>query len=333
MKLSFLYKSIFFFCFFLLSFSVSAQFEKGMKEYKGMRYKIHQKGKGKALTDSSIFQIHMSIFNSADSILRETYTEEFPTIINLREDFMREMPLVELLMKGKMGDSLTIFTHVDSIFQGSAAASRPDFIPEGSWIRQELQLVKSYTLQEYKDIKKEIEKSMQQEQEEDTEEVVMEEQNQKEDEIETNEENEQETTTQKDPNTYYIDDNQEDYIENVYMKLNDITDYKKTESGLFYRIEKQGTLVKKGDKLRVHYEGTFLMSGEKFDSSFDRGEPFEVTVEMGNLIQGWEEGIPLIGKGGKGTLYIPAKLAYGKEKTANIPPNSILIYRIEILEK
>lgn len=106
---------------------------------------------------------------------------------------------------------------------------------------------------------------------------------------------------------------------------------KSTESGLLYRIEKagEGDKVEPTDTVKVHYEGK-LINGDVFDSSVQRGEPIE--FQLNQLIPGWIEGIPLIKKGGKIELVIPAELAYGDRATGNIPPNSTLVFDIQLLD-
>lgn len=302
-----MYKFIAIFCFFLIPLSVSAQFEKGMTEYKGMRYKIREVGKGTTLTDSSIIQVHLKVFNNMDSLLQSTYTEEMPSIINLRKEESRQTNVMEILMKGNIGDSLTVFTNVDSLFRDEIA--RPNVIPKGSWIRQEFHIVRDYTLRQYAEVMMLKLLKQDEEQEEFSQQVII-----------------------QQHKTDSILKTQIEYIENIYFVEKGITDYKKTESGLFYKIEKEGITLKKGDKVKVDYEANLLMTGEKFDSSFGR-EPFGFVIGQEEVIKGWDEGIPLIGKGGKGTLYIPAKLGYGSENVSKqISPNSILIYRVEVLE-
>lgn len=111
------------------------------------------------------------------------------------------------------------------------------------------------------------------------------------------------------------------------------SEYQKTESGLKYKVLKEGTGVTpaKGDRIVVHYTGT-LEDGTKFDSSVDRGKPFEFNVGMGKVIKGWDEGLLMMKEGGKRILVIPPDLAYGSRKMANIPPNSTLIFEVELLE-
>ena len=93
-----------------------------------------------------------------------------------------------------------------------------------------------------------------------------------------------------------------------------------------------GEEAKPGDKVSVHYSGT-LTDGTKFDSSIDRGTPFEFTIGEGSVIQGWEIGVTGMKVGGKRKLTIPPDLGYGSEGAGDdIPPNSTLVFEIELLE-
>lgn len=104
-----------------------------------------------------------------------------------------------------------------------------------------------------------------------------------------------------------------------------------TASGLQYKVLKAGT-GKQADatsRVKVHYHGTTI-DGKVFDSSVDRGEP--ITFGLQNLIQGWQEGIPLMKEGAKYKFFIPAALAYGEDASPSIGPNQALIFEIELLE-
>jgi len=81
----------------------------------------------------------------------------------------------------------------------------------------------------------------------------------------------------------------------------------------------------------VHYTGK-LVNGKVFDSSVQRGVPFEFTLGRGMVIHGWDEGIALMKVGEKGTLVIPSALGYGARGAgAAIPPNSVLIFDVELV--
>jgi len=91
-----------------------------------------------------------------------------------------------------------------------------------------------------------------------------------------------------------------------------------------------GAEAQNGSTVSVHYVGT-LQSGVKFDSSRDRGEPFVFTIGAGQVIQGWELGITGMKVGGVRKLVIPPELAYGERDLGAIPPNSTLLFEVELL--
>jgi FKBP-type peptidyl-prolyl cis-trans isomerase len=92
-----------------------------------------------------------------------------------------------------------------------------------------------------------------------------------------------------------------------------------------------GAEAKTGDTVSVHYTGT-LADGKKFDSSHDRGEPFEFTVGAGEVIEGWEKGITGMKVGGKRRLVIPPEMAYGETGSPPIiPPNATLTFEVELV--
>ncbi len=93
----------------------------------------------------------------------------------------------------------------------------------------------------------------------------------------------------------------------------------------------EGPEVEGGDVVEVHYTGR-LENGEVFDSSLARGEPFSFEVGAGQVIEGWEQGLVGMQVGGERELTIPPELGYGEQGSPpNIPPNSTLIFDIELL--
>ena len=103
-------------------------------------------------------------------------------------------------------------------------------------------------------------------------------------------------------------------------------------SGLQYKVvasgPKDGPSPKLGDIVKVHYQGK-LLDGTVFDSSFARGKPAIMPAD--GLIQGWLEALPLMKVGDEWTLYIPPELGYGARDMGEIPPDSVLVFRLRLL--
>jgi peptidylprolyl isomerase len=123
--------------------------------------------------------------------------------------------------------------------------------------------------------------------------------------------------------------------EAVVAKMWDVdsTLFKTTASGLKYAIVKEGdgALVGKEKQITVHYSG-FLLDGNRFDSSVERDEPFTFIAGVGQVIPGWDEGVQLLKKGSKARFIVPSNLAYGDRDLGKIPPNSTLIFDVEVLD-
>ncbi len=117
----------------------------------------------------------------------------------------------------------------------------------------------------------------------------------------------------------------------------DLSAATRTRSGLGILDVREGTgeAASSGRTARVHYTGWLLENGtrgKKFDSSRDRGQPFEFPLGAGRVIKGWDEGVATMKVGGQRTLVVPADLGYGARGAGNvIPPNAVLVFDVELL--
>lgn len=123
--------------------------------------------------------------------------------------------------------------------------------------------------------------------------------------------------------------NPRDFLESFHKFPN--SRFKNTPSGLAIAVlaNGSGTSAVKGAMVKVRYTG-WLENGTKFDSSEDKGQPFEFRLGSGQVIQGWEEALAGAKAGERRQIVIPASLAYGSRQVGNIPPNSTLIFNIEV---
>ena len=111
--------------------------------------------------------------------------------------------------------------------------------------------------------------------------------------------------------------------------------FQTTSSGLQIQDSTVGSgdTAQAGKSVSVHYTGTLYPSGKKFDSSLDRGEPFEFNLGAGQVIKGWDEGVAGMKVGGKRVLIIPANLGYGDMGAPPvIPPGATLKFEVELLK-
>jgi FKBP-type peptidyl-prolyl cis-trans isomerase FklB len=102
-------------------------------------------------------------------------------------------------------------------------------------------------------------------------------------------------------------------------------------SGLQYEVlvAGEGAKPSRNDQVRTHYHGT-LIDGTVFDSSYERGQPAEFPV--GGVIAGWIEALQLMNTGSKWRLHVPSELAYGGQAVGSIPPHSVLVFDVELLD-
>ena len=94
----------------------------------------------------------------------------------------------------------------------------------------------------------------------------------------------------------------------------------------------EGAAAKPGDHVTVHYVGVSFSNGKQFDSSWDRGAPFDFPLGAGRVIQGWDFGVTGMREGGRRTLVIPPELGYGARGMGPIAPNETLVFVVDLVK-
>jgi FKBP-type peptidyl-prolyl cis-trans isomerase len=120
----------------------------------------------------------------------------------------------------------------------------------------------------------------------------------------------------------------------AYLEFHKIQNAQRQPSGLYYIPQTPGTgaRVQKGSTVKAHYIGKF-MSGAKFESTYENGQPGNFVIGVGQVLKGWDEGLQLMKEGETATLIIPSGMAYGRSgRYPSIPGNAILIFEMNILE-
>ena len=133
-----------------------------------------------------------------------------------------------------------------------------------------------------------------------------------------------EVDTLPDAQTINLNSNKEDTMNESNVEDFDVLGITTIQQG-------DGQEAQVGDTVSVHYEGT-LSDGTKFDSSYDRGQPFEFTLGDNYVIEGWEKGVVGMKVGEIRELKIPSSMGYGESGNGIIPGNAGLIFKIELLE-
>jgi FKBP-type peptidyl-prolyl cis-trans isomerase FkpA len=277
-------------------------------EVNGIKYTFHTqdksaKGVSTNPEDTAIVKMHFKMYTDKDSMFQNTYESGQPLYIPAKGDFF----LSGLLQMLHQGDSLTFYALSDSVF----GEQLPPFMSKGAQVKTTLKILDILNSQEEKDAERKI---MEDERNKEMQKMI-------EEQMAAQQKYQEELEKSAAPARELLDN----WIKEKGIKT------QKTESGIHYVIEKKGTgVINKGDEVEVHYRGT-LLDGSQFDASYDRNETFKVPIGMGRVIPGWDEGIPLFGNGGKGKIYIPSHLAYGPREAGPIPPNSPLIFEVEVV--
>lgn len=285
--------------FFLSSCQTSSEgeFQEGET---GLLYQYIKEGSGATCENGQVMLLNMVYTTEDDSTLFSTARMGAPVPIEYNDSIAAQMGgLGEGFGMLKEGDSVRFKLKAEEVFQNTFKQPLPPFIDKESFITFDIgvaDIMSQEELQAYQteQMQKQREAMMAQQQEQMQEDIV---------------------------------------IIDQYLEENNI-DAESTESGLRYVITEDGSgaVPSPGDSVYVHYRGT-LLDGTPFDASYDRGEPFAFPLGQGWVIPGWDEGIGLLKKGGKATLYIPSPLAYGPQARSEvIKANSILIFDVELVD-
>ncbi len=270
-----------------------------LKTESGYEYQIVRKGSDEPIPVNSYLFFNMSLM-ADDSLLQSTSTMGKPSVLKLMEDnknYGQLEPLIDLMATLHEGDSLLFFFPLDS-FDNKPPAFEGITGPLVYHVSI-VDVMNEADFQTHSDsIQKELDAVKQ---------VVRDRLPEIESKVKTNYD---------------------------AFKKGDLKDQiKTTASGLRYVIHEQGDgpLPVKGDQVSVHYYGMLDADAKEFDTSFKAGQPYQFPLGMGQVIPGWDEGILLLNKGSKATLFIPASLAYGAAGSPPIiPENADLIFYVEV---
>ena len=276
-------------------------------EKDGIEYTYVKEGNEKA-PNGEFLLYNLKITTSSDSVIFSTADNPFPGYLKVDDTMPINNGMDEIFLGLRKGDSITLESNVKTIF----GENFPPPLKEDDQVKVRLgafEIMNEEAIQAY------FEKVMAAEDEKKAERA-------KERLIE------------------------EDKIIQDYIKEKGL-EAQKTESGLYYVIEEEGTgdRVAPGATMSVDYAG-YLIDGTLFDTSiesiardnnmFNEGRPYEplpVTVGMGQVIPGWDEGLLLLKKGSKGKFLIPSPLAYGENGAgAMIPANSVLVFDVDVAD-
>lgn len=277
-------------------------------EKDGIEYTYIEEGNEKA-PNGEFLLYNLQISTASDSVIYSTADQPFPGYLMVNDSMPANNGMDEIFLNLRKGDSIAFESTAKTIFGNNF----PPFLKEEDIVKVRLG---AFEIMDQEAIQAYFEKVMAAEDEKKAE--------------RTKERMVEEAAT----------------IE-AYIKEKGL-DAKKTENGLYYVIEEEGTgeAVTPGTTMHVNYAG-YLLDGTLFDTSweglakehniFNEGrpsyEPLPVNVGMGQVIPGWDEGLLLLKKGSKGKFIIPSPLAYGENGAgAMIPANSILVFDVEVTD-
>ncbi len=265
------------------------------KTNNGLFYKFYRQNKEAEKPNiGDVLDVTM-FYTSEDSIIFDSRNN--PNVLRMMiKESQYKGDIYEALQMLAIGDSALFVISADSFFLKSVGMKQlPDFIKSASLLHFNICLNRIQTKAEYEAEQKKI-----------------------------------------------MDENRKRTIELKQKELSDLQKYLidnkidavPIKGGRYYINIKEGTGEEPiaGKTVKVHYLGT-LLNGKKFDSSYDRGEPFEFQLGAGRVIKGWDEGITLMKVGGKAKLIIPSHIGYGEKGAGgSIAPFSTLVFEVELIE-
>ncbi len=260
----------------------------------GLKYALHSSSGGETPEMGSILSLEM-VYSVGDSTLFDTRTGFVPMYLEMLPP---EYPgdIYEGLAMMAPGDSATFMLDAEDFFLYTAGMMEvPPFVNPGDEMTFEVKMIKAMNEDEFAE--------------------------------------EQQRIMQEEMQRDMVRAEQEEGLMLEFLEEQGIT-VQPRESGLYYveTLRGDGAMVEPGNIVSVHYEGR-LLDGTVFDSSYEREGPLEFPVGMGQVIQGWDEGISLMRVGGKATLVIPSHLGYGEYGAGQIiPPFTTLVFDVELVD-
>jgi FKBP-type peptidyl-prolyl cis-trans isomerase FkpA len=274
-----------------------------------IEYKVFGNGKTPLVKEGDIVSLH-SVQQCGDSILNSTYRDNNNTpVLDMIMARKGSEDFTSAIFQMGEGDSLVVHFNTDSVLN----QGKPPYYKEGDALLMSMKIMRILPEHEKDSLKAEGEKKQ--------EEAKM----------------EQQLANLKHAEDMKDSAKLEDKIIEAYCTSNKLK-YKRTEEGLYYVIIKEGkgAFPPKGAKATVNYTGYFFKDMKKFDSNTDTAfhhvTPFEFTIGNGMVINGWDQGIPLLQPGGKAIFFLPSRIAYGERGFGEaIAPNTMLKYEVELV--
>ncbi|MEO5681054.1 MAG: FKBP-type peptidyl-prolyl cis-trans isomerase [Chitinophagaceae bacterium] len=275
------------------------------KTKSGIMYKIFSDSKDSVVKQGNIMKINYTIkIGSSDSVLQTSYGKAplfMPVEGTVPADAYSPLEVFNMLRKG---DSAEIIQLVDTLLKKNPGGQMPPFFKKGDKLITLVKVLNVFSSQELAGKDREVEAEK--------EKVRME----------------------KEVEQDLVKANADMA---AYLARKNITTAVKAGKGTYVEVKNPGTGMQAdaGKFVTVRYEGKTLDDGKVFQSTMDpKSQPFTFKVGIGGAIPGWDEALPLFKKGGKGTLYIPGPLAYGKNppQGSAFKPNAALIFDIDVVD-